>query len=62
MKKTYIEVRNTIEAEYFYKTGSDVSLDEPSLPDGCEECGVYKGSSFEIRLLYLVGFFDNNTT
>jgi hypothetical protein len=59
MKRTSISVRNTIKGEYSYKTSARGSIEEPSvLPDGCEECGAYKGSSFEIRLLYLIGFYD----
>ncbi len=61
MKNTFIKVRNTIKADYSYETGSRFRLEEPSLPDGCEECGIYKGSSFEIRLIYLMRFSDGRT-
>ena len=58
MKPLSIKVTNTIEGKYSYETSARAHLDEPSLPDGCESCGAYKGSSFEIRLIYLIGFYN----
>jgi hypothetical protein len=61
MKRTDIKVKNTIKADYSYETGSNFRLDEPSLSNGCEECGIYKGSCLEVRLIYLMRFYDGHT-
>ena len=54
MERTEIKVTNTIKASYSYETRSNYPLDKPSLPDGCEEWGAYKGSSFENRIMNLI--------
>ena len=48
-----IKVTHYIEGDSFKGTFSH-SLRRPWLPDGCEKCGVYKGSCFEVRLMCLV--------
>ena len=53
MRETLITVTNTIKADYFKGT-CHYYLTEPHLPDGCEKCSAYKGSSFELRLMYLI--------
>lgn len=46
-----------IEVTYYIgKSWVRYKLLEPWLPDGCEKCGLYKGSSFELRLMYLILF------
>ena len=59
MITTYIKLSNTIKAHYSYEASSSFTLEHPSfLPDCCEECGAYKDSSYEIRLIYLIPFYD----
>ena len=56
MRKTTIEIIN-----YFY-TGGSISyfLNKPSLPDACEECGAFKGSCFENRIMHLIPYYEKD--
>ena len=48
-----ISVRHTVDEDNI-NVSTSYFLTEPCLPDGCEECGAFKGSPFEIRLMYLI--------
>ena len=36
-------------------------LTSPWIPDGCERCGIYKGSSFETKITQLIAFHDQSS-
>jgi hypothetical protein len=59
MKKTTVEteicVCHTIKAHSFEST-LKYRLTKPYLPDGCEHCGAYKGSCFELKLMNLIPY------
>jgi hypothetical protein len=61
MKRTSFKVRNTIKVDNSYETSNGYQLMKFSLSDGCEDCGIYKGSSFEIRLIHLIQSYNHDT-
>jgi len=53
MNMPEIRITHTVKEDRFGGTFPHY-LRKPWLPDGCQECGVYEGSPFEIRLMYLI--------
>jgi hypothetical protein len=57
MKMPRISVSHTVNEDNINVTTS-YFLEEPCLPDGCEECGAFRGSPFEIRLMCLIRHYE----
>jgi hypothetical protein len=57
MKMPCISVSHTVDEDNINVTTS-YFLTEPWLPDGCQECGAYEGSCFELRLMCLIRYYE----
>ena len=57
MKMPRISVSHTVDEDNI-KVTTSYFLEEPWLPDGCENCGAYEGTCFELRLMCLIRHYE----
>jgi len=56
MRTTRLEITN-----YIGKGMTKHMLSEPWIPDGCADCGIFKGSPFETRIMHLIFYHSDGS-
>ena len=49
------------EDENYTKDTYSFSLRDTYIPNGCENCGAHKGACFELRLIYLILYWNRTS-